>query len=152
MLGIVTSLLALTLLLQLGDWVDQPTTLPAGDPGPRFWPRLLLLALLGVALMVLVRGIWSRCSRAAIGHQGSPAAPLRTVAMAAMLLLLLYPVGVAMLGVVVASMLLLASLALLAGQRRYLPLLTLTVLAPLLLYWLFTRVAGLPLANPLALF
>ena len=43
--------------LLLPTWVAEPAHLPAGTPGPRFWPRLLLLLMAGLALVSIGRGI-----------------------------------------------------------------------------------------------
>ena len=171
LVGLVAATLGVVAWLMLAALVQQPEHLPDYSPGPRFWPGVLLLSMAGVGGLMTIHGLLGRRSRqrqqgqwgpisddadadAAEAVAGVPSIPhccradsWRALAVCAVLVF--YLLVVDRLGILPASTGLLVTLALLSGYRRVISLALLGLLLPWLLYLLFTRLAGLPLPEPL---
>lgn len=132
-------------LIPLG--VDEPGNVEFAALAPSYWPRIICLALTALGLGMLVRTGLSL--RNGTPPDAEPDSPLREimfwrVGLVIISTFVLYAV-LETLGFVLAGTLALVLLMLLAGERRPLHLVLISLGVPLLLYLFFTKAASIPL-------
>ncbi len=113
-----------------------------GQLGPDFWPRLVLVGLMGSCVLKALEVARGRTPKA----EGSPAQPLSLPKLAGgMALVLGYTALAPFLGFPLTTFLFLLAFMRLAGTRRPVPLLVIASLGTVTLLYVFVKVVYLPL-------
>lgn len=99
--------------------------------GPAFFPRLVLIGMAGLAVVVIVQELRRRSPRL-LGDGAVRAA-------AAVALTVLYGIGVATIGFLLASVAFIALMPVLLGYRRWPVLAVLAVVYAVAVWWMFER-------------
>lgn len=111
-----------------------------GQLGPDFWPRVILIGLMGGCLLKALEVSRSKTTTA------SPAQPLRVPKLTGgIALVLAYPALTPLLGFPLTTFLFLLAYMWLAGTRRPVPLVAISALGTVALLYLFVKVVYLPL-------
>ena len=119
-----------------------PVTPVPGQLGPDFWPRLVLVGLMAACALKLLEVRRARPAETA----EAPSPPLSRWKLAGGIALVLgYTALAPLLGFPLTNFLFLLAFMRLAGTRRLLPLLAVSVLGTLTLLYLFVKVVYLPL-------
>lgn len=143
-------LLAFFILIPLG--VDNPAGVSHLSLAPDFWPRIIagVFALMG--LLMLIHPGPARLPDKNTGEAAAPTAgPERLLRLAVVLAVLFgFYFLIPFLGMVAPGMVLIWVLMRFAGERRLRLMAAVAVATPLLLYFFFTQVAGIPI--PLGVF
>ena len=132
---------AAVILIGFGGWYGYQTallptrTLPHA-PSPAFFPGLLTLCLLVLAILLFVQGL--RDVNAGVWLAEHPASLAKPAA--GLLLLVGYVAALPQLGFVVASIPFFAVLTRLSGERRWLWIVAPSIVIPLVLFGLFRYV------------
>ncbi len=142
--GILLMLMALLLVFVLIPFgVVEPKKVKFAALSPSYYPRLVGYCLLAIGgLIVATR--W-------LGHNQTEAESTPQQSRSSAVLLLLFSIllvfywTLPLAGFVLGSALALACLLLLAGERRPLMILTISITVPSLLYLFFTKVANIPI-------
>ena len=136
---------ALILLAGVGLFVAAgrlPVVPVPGQLGPDFWPRLVLIGLMGSCVLKLLEVARAREPAAESG----PSLPLAVPKLATgMALVLGYPALAPLLGFPLTNVLFLLAFMRLVGTRRPLPLVVTAVLGTVALLYVFVKVVYLPL-------
>ena len=111
-----------------------------GQLGPDFWPRVILIGLMGGCLLKALEMSRSKTTLASLAQPLSLPKLVGGIA-----LVLAYPALAPLLGFPLATFLFLLAYMYLAGTRRPVPLVAISTLGTLALLYLFVKVVYLPL-------
>jgi hypothetical protein len=146
--------------------VKSPPNVKVPALAPEFWPTIILWLMLAFAVVILVQGVVAVMRtgtneapeqnalaeedtvNGSHGDASSSARMLRTIA--AIGLLFAYQALIDVIGMLAVSILACLAFTILSGERRYKIFVPVAVLLPTILYYFFTKVAGVPL--PLGIF
>ena len=166
--GAAVALFAVTGLVYLIPvGVKSPPNVKVPALAPEFWPTIVLWLMLAFAIIILIQGVIavmrSRTNEEpeqnALAEEHIVNGPhgddallstrvLRTIV--AIGLLFAYQALIEVIGMLAVSILACLAFTILSGERRYKIFLPVAVLLPTILYYFFTKVAGVPL--PLGIF
>ena len=147
--------------------VKSPPNINVPALAPVFWPSIILWLMLGLAVVVLVQGVFSVMRPepdnatkhtapqhkldTIVGRDDDASTVTRTArTITALVLLFVYQALIEVIGMMMASILACVAFSILSGERRYHLFLPVAVLLPILLYYFFTKVAAIPI--PLGIF
>ncbi len=140
--------LALTVLIPLG--VQQPPSVQYQALSPSYWPNIVCSAISAIGLALIVSALLFGRREAADEGDGAAAddaasgwlavRPFIALAICLALYFALEP-----LGFVLTTALAVAALMVLAGERRVLVVLPVSILVPLVLHVFFTKAASVPI-------
>jgi len=151
---IVLAILFLSILIPVG------VQMPGGDQiaalAPDFWIKIIVWTLLLLGIVLLVEGIQSAKQEAVNEAETVIESDYRDfpgnliyVALA-IVLLFVYYLGVSYLGMMASSIIALLVFTRISGEKRWEIILPIAFIQPVLLYYFFLKVAGIPM--PLGIF
>jgi putative tricarboxylic transport membrane protein len=123
--------------------IQVPGNLPMAAMSPAFWPSVVAWLAIGLGLILAVKALLSIAAAPEPAGSNPPTPIWRS--MLAIALMFAYYAAIKALGIVLASVLALAALAWLFGERRRGVLLLTALLLPIGLYYFFTKIASIPL-------
>ncbi|MFA3918705.1 tripartite tricarboxylate transporter TctB family protein [Ruegeria hyattellae] len=147
----------LTIVILIPSGVDSPGNVEISALSPEFWPRVIALAVVFVALCLVAESYFLKIPAAdpdedaeadAIYQLDTLPGTLRTVIL--IFALFLFYFALTTLGVVASSIVLMLSMMLFFGERKWYFIVPISVLLPIFLYLFFLHVAGVPM--PLGMF
>jgi hypothetical protein len=144
------SLVTLVWLIPVG--IDSPGRVPNPALAPAFWPRIIVIAVAGLAVAMIAQGVLrgERAPEPGDPEAGPAFGPEDRWVLAAAGLLALYLWAMHWGGLVVPSMAALAATMALHGERRPVVVLPVSIGVPGILYLFFVELAGM--AIPLGVF
>lgn len=142
--GLVLAAIGLAIVLILIPYgVVEPRKVKYAALSPSYYPRIVAIVLALLGLVVAIRGGIEKSQSETEDPGRRPDAVLRIVSVLA--LLLVYALLVEPLGFVLSSMLALACLTVLAGERNVALIAAIAIVLPFGLYFFFVKVANIPI-------
>jgi hypothetical protein len=148
---LVLSLFVLFWLIPVG--IDSPGSVGNIALAPAFWPRLIIIAMVGLSVLLIFQGLRDIkvYRETGIGGERQHTSPLGTLKIAVATVMLFVLTWVMTWGgIVVPSMAALAFYMALHGERRLAVLVPVSIGLPVALYLFFLKVANSPM--PLGIF
>lgn len=139
MLGL--GLAMILLLIPLA--VDEPRRVKYAALSPSYYPRIIAICLSILGLVIAVRSALARPTEAAEKTENRPDAMQRIFIV--FCLLLAMALVLKTLGFIVTTSLALGAATWFAGERNYAMIIGLGIIIPLVLYFFFLKVAGIPI-------
>nr|WP_255733133.1 tripartite tricarboxylate transporter TctB family protein [Ruegeria sp. Ofav3-42] len=152
---LILGILTLAVLIPAG--VDSPGNVEISALSPEFWPSVIALAVMFVAVCLLAESYFLKVPELDAEEDAEEDAmykletlpgTLRTVVL--IFALFLFYFALTSLGVVASSIVLMLSMMLFFGERKWYFIVPISLLLPILLYLFFLHVAGVPM--PLGIF
>lgn len=131
------------ILILIPHGVVEPRKVKYAALSPSYYPRIVAIALLGLGMLVAVRGFLEHRQADEPDAMARPDAGVRIAAV--FCLLGLYAVLIGTVGFVLMSALVLAALTFLAGERRLWLIAANAVVLPFVLYFFFVEIANIPI-------
>ncbi|WP_170418814.1 tripartite tricarboxylate transporter TctB family protein [Ruegeria atlantica] len=154
-LFLVLGILTLIVLIPVG--VDSPGSVEISALSPEFWPRVIAMAVVVVALCLLAESYFLKVPNLDEDEDAEADAAykldtlpgtLRTVIL--IFALFLFYFALTTLGVVASSIVLMLAMMLFFGERKWYYIVPISIILPILLYLFFLHIAGVPM--PLGIF
>ncbi len=147
----------LTLVVLIPAGVDSPGNVEISALSPEFWPSVIAIAVVIVAIFLLAESYFLKVPEVDADEDAEAEAQykldtlpgtLRTVVL--MFALFLFYFALTTMGVVASSIILMLAMMLFFGERKWKFILPISLLLPIVLYLFFLHVAGVPM--PLGIF
>lgn len=147
----------ITLIILIPAGVDSPGSVEISALSPEFWPRVISIAVVLVALCLLAESFFLTTPQIdpdedaeadAVYKLDTLPGTLRTVIL--IFALFAFYFALTTLGVVASSIVLMLSMMLFFGERKWYYIVPISIVLPILLYLFFLHVAGVPM--PLGIF
>lgn len=149
---IALSALFLTVLIPIGVQIPEGEHLAV--LAPDFWIKIIVWTLLALGIFLLVEGVMLMKQQSESTENASSEYrpfPFNVgYVVVAIALLFVYYIGISVLGMMVSSMIALLVFTRISGENRWKIIIPIALIQPVLLYYFFLKVAGIPM--PLGIF